>query len=53
MTTINRLRLFTEIISVYCENHMKHTNAFSEQRAELLNAKESEAYSWYRALKSL
>jgi hypothetical protein len=37
ITKINRLILLRKIISVYCENHTKHTNTLCEQNAEVLN----------------
>jgi hypothetical protein len=33
-TKPNLLMLFRETIAVYCENHMKHTNALCGQNAE-------------------
>jgi hypothetical protein len=33
------LILFTEIITVHCAKHTKHTNKLGRQDAELLNAK--------------
>jgi hypothetical protein len=27
-TMTNRLMLFSEILAVYCENHMEHTNIY-------------------------
>jgi hypothetical protein len=36
----NRLMLFKEIISVYCENHMKHTGTLCGQNAEFCTLKQ-------------
>jgi hypothetical protein len=35
-TETNRLMQFRETVAVYCENHMKHTNALCGQNAEFL-----------------
>jgi hypothetical protein len=34
-TEPNRLVMFTEIIAVYCENHMEHMNTLSGQNDEI------------------
>jgi hypothetical protein len=33
-TKTNRLMLFREIVAVYCENRMEHTNTLCGQNAE-------------------
>jgi hypothetical protein len=37
-TKLNRLMLFGEIITVYCENHTEHTNTLCGQNAEYINS---------------
>jgi hypothetical protein len=41
---INRLTLFKEIIAVYCENRMKHTNRGKSE--ELPTVKVTGTYTW-------
>jgi hypothetical protein len=43
--------LFGEIIAVYCENHMEHTDTGYRQNAEFLDVKASGTYSYRCALK--
>jgi hypothetical protein len=43
--------LLTEIITVYCENHMKHINAQCEQNAEFLSVESCGAYCYQCALR--
>jgi hypothetical protein len=45
MTTVNRLMLFTEVIAVYCENHMENINTLCGQNAELFIGKTGGIYS--------
>jgi hypothetical protein len=40
-TKPNRLMLFREITSVYCENHMKHVNTVCGKNYGLMNGKTS------------
>jgi hypothetical protein len=49
-TEINWLMLFKEIIAVYCENHMKHTNAIYGKNAEFYDVKAGGACSHILAL---
>ena len=39
-----RLKLFTKIIGIYCDNHMKHINKICEQGAGFLNVKANRIY---------
>jgi hypothetical protein len=50
-TKPNRLMLFREIIAVYCENHMEHTNILCVQNAEFLYNTAGGTYSYDCALK--
>jgi hypothetical protein len=43
--------LFRETITVYYENHMKPTNTFSGENAELLNVRAGGTYSYHWAWK--
>jgi hypothetical protein len=36
---------FKEIIAIYSENHMKHTNTLCRQNAELFNVKAGGTYN--------
>jgi hypothetical protein len=40
VTKPNRLTLFREIITVYCENHTEHTDTLRGQNAEFLMLKQ-------------
>jgi hypothetical protein len=39
--------LFTEIITVYCENHANPNNTFYMQSDQFLNLKENDSYSYH------
>jgi hypothetical protein len=39
-TETYQLKLFNKIITLYCENHMKHINTLCVQNAELLMLKQ-------------
>jgi hypothetical protein len=43
--------LFGEIVAVYCENHMEHTNTLCGQNAEFWCVKAGGTYSNHWALK--
>jgi hypothetical protein len=43
--------LFREIVAVYCDNHMKHTNTLCGQNVEFLCVKAGGTYSDHWALK--
>jgi hypothetical protein len=49
-TKPNRLMLFREIIAVYCENHMEHTNTLCGQNAEIITIKTFGSYRYHCAL---
>jgi hypothetical protein len=53
ITKSNRLMLFREIIPVYCENHMEHTNTLCGQNSDFLCVKAGGAYSYRCAFKGL
>jgi hypothetical protein len=42
--------MFREIIAVYCENHMKHTNMFCGKNAEFLPVEAGGTYDNHWAL---
>jgi hypothetical protein len=44
-TKPNRLMLFREIVTVYCENHTEHTNTLCGQNARFLYVKAGGTYS--------
>jgi hypothetical protein len=43
--------LFKEIIAIYCENHMEHTNTLCGQNAEFLYVQAGGTYSNHWTLK--
>jgi hypothetical protein len=43
--------LFRETVTVYCENHMEHTDTLCGQKAEFCYVKAGGAYSNHWALK--
>jgi hypothetical protein len=47
-TEPNRLMLFRETVTVYCENHTEHTNTLCEQNVELFHYKAygTDSYQW-------
>jgi hypothetical protein len=50
VTKTNQLMLFREIITTYCENHMKHTNTSCGQNTGFLNVTAGGTYSYHCTL---